>query len=299
MTPPSDEAAAIEASPLPEQAEGGFGVRRFGRMNWLGLWTLYKKEVRRFLKVMFQTVAAPVVSTLLFLFVFMGAWGAAGRGVVLEGVSYPVALFLPPGLIMMAILSNSFQNSSSSVIIGKVQGSIVDVLMPPLSPFELTIAFVAGAATRGLLVGFVTALTIIGFSLFTLPADQWQLAQVNLPMLVYFAIVASVLMGAIGTIAGMWAEKFDQLALIANFFITPLTFLSGTFYSMKSPWLPEWVHWTALVNPVFYMIDGFRHGVLGVSDADPLRGGLIAGVIAIAACWVTYLLFSKGYKIKN
>ncbi|MGV6801282.1 MAG: ABC transporter permease [bacterium] len=279
--------------------ETNFGVRRIGAVNWLGLWTLYKKEVRRFIKVMFQTVLAPVISTLLFLFVFMGAWGAAGRGVVMEGVALPVALFLPPGLIMMAILSNAFQNSSSSLIIAKVQGSVVDILMPPLSPAELTIAIVAGAATRGLLVGLVTALTIFGFSYFTFNADQWHLVSPNIFAILYFAIMASLIMGMIGAIAGMWAEKFDQLALITNFVITPLTFLSGTFYSMKSEWLPDWVLAFSQVNPVFYLIDGFRFGFLGVSDANPMRGAIIVTSIMFILGLLTYSLFRSGYKLKS
>ena len=271
-----------------------YGDRHFGAVNWLGLWTLYKKEVHRFLKVVFQTVFAPIISTLLFLLVFMGAWGARGAGIEMEGQFLAITLFLPPGLIMMAIVSNAFQNSSSSLIIAKVQGTLVDVLMPPLSPAELTIAFVAGAATRGLLVGFVTALTVAAFTWTTTPQiiHHWW-------AVVYFAVMAAICMGMIGAIAGMWAEKFDQLAMISNFVITPLTFLSGTFYSMRAEWLPDFVLMFSLVNPVFYMIDGFRYGFIGVSDTIPMVGVIFMLCLNIALGVVTYLLFKSGYKLKS
>ncbi len=279
----------------PETVEApGFGTRRFGVVNWLGLWTLYKKEVRRFTKVAFQTVFAPIISTLLFLLVFMGAWGARGSGIVMENVELAVTVFLPPGLIMMAIISNSFQNSSSTLIIAKVQGSIVDILMPPLSAAELTIAIVAGAATRGLLVGLVTALTVWAF---TFSTGSMQIT--HLWAVIYFSLVAATLLGMLGAIAGMWAEKFDQLALIANFVITPLTFLSGTFYSMRSAWLPDFVLTFSQVNPVFYLIDGFRYGFIGVSDASPMIGALIVLALNIAVGGLTYWLFKIGYKLKN
>ena len=280
--------------------DAAFGARRFGAMNWLGLWTLYKKEVQRFLKVAFQTVFAPIISTLLFLLVFMGAWGARGTGIVMqdlvtkEEIEFAVTLFLPPGLIMMAIISNAFQNSSSTLLIAKVQGSIVDILMPPLSAAELTIAIVAGAATRGLLVGFVTALTVAVFTWSSTPLQVQHLWAI-----LYFAVGAAVLMGMIGAIAGMWAEKFDQLALITNFVITPLTFLSGTFYSMRSDWLPDLVLLFSQVNPVFYMIDGFRYGFIGVSDASPATGALILLALNIIVGGLTFWLFRIGYRLKT
>jgi ABC-2 type transport system permease protein len=296
-TETSGASASVEKS-TPH--DDGFGSRHFGAMNWLGLWTLYKKEVHRFLKVAFQTVFAPIISTLLFLLVFMGAWGARGTGIIMQdlttgqAVELAITLFLPPGLIMMAVISNSFQNSSSSLIIAKVQGSLVDVLMPPLSALELTIAFVAGAATRGLLVGFVTALTVAAFTWTTTPlsVEHWW-------AVIYFSVMAAVSMGMIGAIAGMWAEKFDELALITNFVITPLSFLSGTFYSMRSEWLPDFVLLFSQVNPVFYMIDGFRYGFIGVSDAAPLTGALVLLGLNIALGVTTYLLFKRGYKLKS
>lgn len=262
-------------------------------MNWLGLWTLYKKEVMRYLKVAAQTVFAPIITTMLYLTVFLVAFGA-NRDVTMEGQVIAFAAFLPPGLIMMAVLSNAFQNSSSSLIIGKVQGSVIDVLMPPLSAAELTIAFVMGAATRGLMVGFVTAVTIALFMVVT----GGPFGIHNLAAIVFFSLAASVMLGAIGSIAGMWAEKFDQLALITNFVITPLTFLSGTFYSVKKEGLPGWVEGVSSFNPLFYLIDGFRYGFIGVSDAPVLRGAVISLGLSFLACAITYLLFKRGYKLK-
>jgi ABC-2 type transport system permease protein len=275
--------------------EEAFGERRFGRVNWLGLWTLYEKEVRRYLNVAAQTVLAPIITTLLYLTVFLVAFSGTGRDVTMEGALIPYAAFLPPGLIMMAVLSNAFQNSSSSLIIGKVQGSLVDVLMPPLSAAELTAAFVAGAATRGLMVGAITGLTIAGFML----ATGAPFAVAHPGAILYFAICASVLLGAIGCVAGMWAEKFDQLAMISNFVITPLTFLSGTFFSVRKEGLPGWVADVSAFNPLFYLIDGFRWGFIGVSDAPVARGAAVCLVLAGASVALTYVLFRRGYKLKD
>ncbi|MEO1041104.1 MAG: ABC transporter permease [Pseudomonadota bacterium] len=271
-----------------------FGERRFGRMNWLGLWTLYRKEVQRYMKVAAQTVFAPIITTMLYLTVFLVAFSGADRAAMMEGQLIPFAAFLPPGLIMMSVLSNSFQNSSSSLIIGKVQGSVIDVLMPPLSAVELTIAFVGGAATRGLMVGFVTLVTIAAYML----ATGGPFSLYSVPAILFFSVTASILLGAIGAIAGMWAEKFDQLALITNFVITPLTFLSGTFYSVKRPGMPEWVADMSSFNPLFYLIDGFRFGFIGVSDAPVLRGAVISLALSALVVGITYRLFKSGYKLK-
>lgn len=274
------------------QAE--LGSRRFGRVNWVGLWTLYQKEVQRFLKVAFQTVFAPIITTLLYLTVFLAAFSGGDRSVLMNDTVIAFGAFLPPGLIMMAVLNNAFQNASSSLIIAKVQGSVVDVLMPPLSAAELTTAFVAGAATRGLLVGGVTALTITGFMAFT----DSPLPVHNVFVIVYFALIASLLLGAVGTIAGMWAEKFDQLALIANFIITPLTFLSGTFFSVNKEGVPGWVADVSVFNPVFYLIDGFRYGFIGASDASVVRGLVVCTILTVVVIVAAYLLFKRGYKLK-
>ncbi len=291
---PDGQSISAPEAPAAAPAIDTFGARRFGRVNWIGVWTLYKKEVQRFLKVAFQTVFAPIITTMLYLTVFLVAFSGADRNPVMEGVMVPYAAFLPPGLMMMAILSNAFQNASSSLIIAKVQGSVVDILMPPLSPSELTAAFVAGAATRGLLVGAVTAVTIALFMLTT--GAGFSIA--NLAAIIYFALMASLFLGAIGAIAGMWAEKFDQLALITNFVITPLTFLSGTFYSVNKEGLPDWVPALSQFNPLFYLIDGFRYGFIGVADAPVLRGAVISFLLTVATIALTYFLFRRGYKLK-
>ena len=266
----------------------GFGERRFGAVNWLGLETLFIKEVRRFMKVSFQTIFAPLISTLLFLLVFIQAMG--GRAAV-NGVPY--VEFLAPGLIMMAILTNAFASSSSSIIIGKVQGSIVDVLMPPLSASELLVAFAAGAACRGLLVAVVTALTSALF----MAMSGSPMHAVNFWAIAYYSAAAALMFGMLGIIGGIWADKFDQLAAFTNFVITPLTFLSGTFYAIKS--LPEPFYSISHFNPVFYLIDGFRFGFIGAAEA-PLMVGLASTLAINAALWaLCFYLLKSGYKLKS
>ena len=279
----TDQGAALAEAPAT------FGERRFGAVNWLGLWTLYVREVRRFLKVVFQTVIAPVISTLLFLIVFTQAFGASRPEI--NGV--PFTAFLAPGLIMMAVLTNAFTNSSSSLIISKVQGSIVDVLMPPLSAAELTVAIVAGAATRGLLVGLVTAVTSAGF----MAASGAPMGIANLGVILYFSVVAAVIFAMIGLIGGVWAEKFDQLAAVTNFVITPLTFLSGTFYSVNA--LPEPFRTVSHFNPVYYMIDGFRSGFTGVAESNIAVGVAVTLALAAAFGGACFALLHSGYKIKE
>lgn len=278
--------SAAGAKPLSSQS---FGARRFGAVNWRGLWTLYLKEVRRFLKVIFQTVVAPVISTLLFLIVFTQAFGASRPAI--GGVAF--IEFLAPGLIMMAILTNAFTNSSSSLIIAKVQGSIVDVLMPPLSASELAVAFIAGAATRGLMVGIITALTCAAF----MAASGAPMQIAKLAPIAYFSLASALIFAMFGVIGGVWADKFDQLAAVTNFVITPLTFLSGTFYAVSN--LPEPFRTISHFNPVFYLIDGFRSGFTGVSEASPWVGAGVCGVIIIGLGVFCYLLLRSGYKLKE
>jgi len=226
---PEDRPAntAPAAAARPKTAPAALATphpRAFGAVNWLGLWTLYKKEVRRFLKVHFQTVLAPVVTSLLFMIVFSLAIGAQ-RGEIL-GVAY--ASFLAPGLVMLGVLNNAFANSSSSLIGAKMMNNTTDFLMPPLSPAELAAAFIGGAVTRGVLVGVATAVCIAPFVDMSV-AHPWAVA--------YFGLSAALMMGVIGVMAGLWAEKFDHLAVVTNFIILPLAFLSGTFYSVEI--LPE------------------------------------------------------------
>jgi ABC-2 type transport system permease protein len=266
----------------------GFGRQRFGAVNWIGLLTLTQREIRRFMKVSFQTIFAPLVSTALFLVVFMQAFGAS-RAV--HGVPY--AEFLAPGLVMMAVLSNAFANSSSSLMIGKVQGSIVDVLMPPLSPSELGVALSLGAAARGVLVGMVAALACALFMAFSdtpmRVAEPWAVA--------YFMLAGSFMFGFLGIIGGVWANKFDELAAATNFVITPLTFLSGTFYAVTT--LPEPFLTFSHFNPVFYLIDGFRFGFTGVFEAPPMRGVLATLAVNIALALACRQLLKSGYKLKS
>ena len=257
--------------------------RIIGAVNWLGLWTLYRKEVRRFLKVIFQTVGAPVVTTLLFFAVFALALG----GIVRTTAAVPYLEFLAPGLVMMAMAQNAFANTSSSVIIAKVQGNIVDVLMPPLSALELTVGYVAGGVTRGVLVGAVTLVAMVPFAGLTVHDPVFIL---------YHAIMASALLSMLGVIGGIWAEKFDHIAAVTNFVVTPLTFLSGTFYTVDR--LPETFWWLAHFNPFFYMIDGFRYGFIGHSDGTLLIGLAVMAAVNLALGFLTYRMFQSGYKLK-
>jgi ABC-2 type transport system permease protein len=257
--------------------------RRYGAVNWLGLWTLYVKEVRRFAKVSTQTILAPVVTTLLFLAIFALAVGGAARQV--GGV--PFAEFLAPGLIMMAMVQNAFANTSSSILISKIQGNIVDLLMPPLSPGELTLAIAAGGVTRGLAVG---AAVVIAIALFV-PIHLREPA-----FILFHAGAASLMLSLVGILVGIWSEKFDQMAAITNFVITPLAFLSGTFYSTER--LPELWRLVAHFDPFFYMIDGFRYGFIGHSDAPPWLGVCVLVGANLGLWMLTYAGFRSGYKLK-
>jgi ABC-2 type transport system permease protein len=262
-----------------------FVARQFKGWNPVGLQTLYLREVRRFFKVAIQTVLSPVVSTLLFMMVFAMAFGGAGRPTVL-GATY--SDFLAPGLIMMSVLNNAFQNSSSSMSIAKMQGNSVDFLMPPLSPWELTAAFVTGAATRGVIVGAVSALAVIPFAN-VWPAHWWAV--------LYFGVISSLMMGAVGLLGGIWAEKFDQLAAVTNFIITPLSFLSGTFYLVDN--LPEPFRSLSHANPFFYLIDGFRYGFIGKADGNLMTGALVSAGLTIALCVACRQVLASGYRLKS
>ena len=257
--------------------------RRMGTVNWLGLWTLTAKEIRRFLKVHFQTIFAPVVTTLLFLAIFALALGRAS--VTVGGVSFNA--FLAPGLIMMAMTQNAFANTSSSLIISKVQGNIVDVLMPPLSPLELTLAFAMGGVVRGLIVGVAVGVAMVAFVPISFP-HPW--------LILYHGVMATLMLSLLGMIAGIWADKFDHMAAVTNFVITPLSFLSGTFYSIDR--LPESFRLFALANPFFYMIDGFRYGFIGHADGSLMLGAAVVGVTNLFLAFVTYRMFKTGYKLK-
>ena len=258
-------------------------VRTFGAVNWRGLWTLYAREVKRFAKMALQTIVAPAITSLLFLVVFSIAMGRSGT--MVGGV--PFDQFLAPGLIMMAVIQNAFQNATSTLMVSKIQGNIVDLLMPPLTAGELMLGFALGGATRGLVVGVVVGAMLYVFVPFTLA---------SIAIVLGFAVLGALLMSVAGVIVGIWANKFDDIATITNFLVTPLTFLSGTFYSVDR--LPPLFQQISHANPFFYMIDGFRSGFIGHADSPSWIGlGLLIGLNAIL--WtLCYRLLATGYKLK-
>jgi len=263
---------------------GNAAGRDLGSSNWIGVWTLYMREVRRFMKVFTQTLVAPAVTTLLFLAIFTLALGRAVQQV--GGVSF--AEFLAPGLIMMAIIQNAFANTSSSIVISKVQGNIVDTLMPPLTAHELTLAMALGGATRGVVVGSVVGLAM---SLFV-PIHIYHFG-----FIVFHACAASLMLSLLGLAGGIWSEKFDHIAAVTNFVVMPLSFLSGTFYSIER--LSEGFRALAFFNPFFYVIDGFRYGFIGHADA-PLMVGVAVMVGVNAGLWtLCHWMFATGYKLKT
>lgn len=258
--------------------------RVYGGVNWEGLKTLYLKEVRRFWKVGMQTVASPVVTVLLYMLVFVVATKGARPGAA--GVPFPQ--FVAPGLIMMSILNNAFANSSSSLIQAKIMGTSPDFLTPPLSAFELCAGFSLGAATRGIVVGLVTAVAAWPFSRFGI---------FNIFAVLYFSVMASLMMGLVGVLTGLWAEKFDHLATVTNFVVMPLTFISGTFYSTRA--LPEPFQSITHFNPVFYLIDGFRYGFIGHADSNLLIGALYTAGLTVALALGCWAIFRSGWRLKT
>lgn len=249
-----------------------------------GLWTLFRKEILRFWKVSFQTVAAPVMTALLYLLIFSHVLESHVQ--VYPGVAY--GAFLIPGLIMMSLLQNAFANSSSSLIQSKVMGNIVFLLLTPLAYWEVFAAFLAAAILRGLVVGGCIWLVALFFV--ELPvAHPW--------LILVFAVLGGGLLGVLGIIAGIWAEKFDQMAVFQNFIIMPLSFLSGVFYSIHS--LPPFWQKVSHLNPFFYMIDGFRHGFFGVGDMDPAISLSIVALSFLALSWLTLYLLKSGYKLRG
>ena len=252
--------------------------------NYLSVWSLFKKEVLRFMKVGIQTVIGPAVSSLLFLAVFNLALGRSVQ--TINGVEF--ANFIAPGLIMMTILQNSFANSASSIGQAKSQGNIVDILMAPLADIELTLGYVGGSIARGLICGLVTALGIYVFIPFSIH---------SISALLFYGFMGSVMMGTLGTMVGVWADKWDQQQGITNFIVLPLTFLSGTFYSISR--LPEvWKNF-AYFNPFFYNIDGFRYSFIGKSDSSLIVGAISIIIINTLLIFFCYLMFRSGYKLKS
>ncbi len=252
-------------------------------VNWYGLWTLYLKEVHRFVKVPGQTVLGPMVTTLLMLAIFSVALGGAFQVVG----DVPYLQFLAPGLVMMSMMTNSFAQTSSSLVMAKIQGNIVDLLMPPLSPAEIAAGIVLGGVTRGLVTGTMLVVALQPFA---------DLAPLHPGYILFHATAASMAMALIGTIGGIWADKFDHISLVTNFVVTPFAFLSGTFYSVER--LPGVLYTLSQYNPFFYMIDGFRYGFIGAAD-----GSLSAGLAAMSGLnvclWlICHRMLVTGYKLK-
>ena len=257
--------------------------RQIGAVNWRGLWTLYTKETRRFLSVWKQTILAPMATTLLFMAIFHLALGGAVR----EVHGMPFIQFLAPGLLAMAIAQNAFANTSSSIIVSKIQGNIVDVLMPPLNARELAFAYAAGGVTRGLFVGLGVFLALSLFVDF--PIKHPLLA-------LYFCLNAALMLSSLGMIGGIWAEKFDHMSAMTNFVITPLSFLSGTFYSIDR--LPEFWQTVTLFNPFFHMINGIRYSFIDLADSSIWVGGLILACFNLLLLLVVLTMFRSGYKLR-
>jgi ABC-2 type transport system permease protein len=270
----------------PTPAQGGIGEIRISGFNWSGMRALYVKEVRRFMKVQLQTVWAPALTTLLFLVIFTVALGRGDMTIL----GAPFADFIAPGLIIMGMVQNAFANSSFSLLVGKVQGTIVDYLMPPLSNFELMAAMVGASVTRAVAVGGAVWLAML----------LWPGVHVSVHHLwavLWFGLLGSSLVALMGLMTSIWAEKFDHAAVVSNFVIAPLSLLSGTFYSVEklSPLFQTISH----ANPFFYMISGFRYGFLGQADSPIFVGAVVLLALNIVMGGIVYAALSSGWKLKS
>lgn len=253
-------------------------------INWIGLQTLYLKEVRRFMKVYNQTLFAPMITALLFLAVFSLAIGNR----VSDVGDVPFLHFMAAGLIMMSVVQNAFANSSSSLIMGKIMGTLIDYLMPPLSATEMMVGMVGAAITRGIMVGCLVGIAIWCFTPFGIAHPAYALLYI---------LLASTLLALLGIFGGIFAETFDQMSAVTSYIITPLAFLSGTFYSVHN--LPTFWYEVSQYNPFFYMIDGFRYGLTGYSDSS-VHIGITYLIISTLILWtIVHVMLSKGYRIKQ
>ncbi len=260
-----------------------FGERRFGT-NWVGAYTLYKKETLRFLSVFGQTIIGPIVTSILFLLVISLAIGEDRPSVL--GVTF--IEFLAPGLIAMQVVQQAFSHSSSSLLMGKVMGNIVDLISAPLSASEVTIAVILASVTRALMI------SVISIFIFSLMIE----IEINNYLLFFsYLFLSSFIMGAAGFIAGLWADKFDHMATATNFIIVPLSFLSGTFYSVEK--LPDFLKILSHYNPFFHMIDGFRYSFINNMDGSIKFGLIYLSIISIITWFIAFQLYKKGYKIKS
>ena len=246
--------------------------------------TLYIKELRRFTKIPGQTILAPAATTLLFMVIFSTAIGNSRNEYILTDFKS----FLFPGLIMMTIIQNAFMNNSSSLLMSKVQGNIVDLLMPPISNFQIIVSFILVGVTRGLTVAIAAAIFMLPFV---------QIEIYSFIVVLFFAVISSAILSLIGLLTGIWADKWDHLGTIDNFIIIPLSFLSGTFYSIKI--LPEFIQKLSLFNPFFYMIDGFRYGFIGSSDVNITISIQILMLCFIILLFFSYLILQSGYKLRH
>lgn len=267
------------------------GVPVISGINHIGLWSLYIKEVRRFLKVHTQTIWGPAVTTLLFLIIFTVALGRGGR----EVLGAPFAHFVAPGLIMMGMMQNAFANSSFSLLAGKIQGTIVDLIMPPLSHGELMAGIVGAAVTRAIMVGATVALAMLLWPGVSLNVSHWW-------AVIWFGLMGSVMLSLIGLATSIWSEKFDHNAAITNFVVAPLSLLSGTFYVIDN--LAPAFQLVSMANPFFYVISGFRYGFLGQSDigagAEPvIQAGIGLAVLNAALGVAVYFVLKSGWRLKD
>lgn len=294
QTAGTGKAASAEFAGTQNSAKRQFppkGEPQITGINRIGLWSLYIKEIRRFLKVQTQTVWAPAVTTLLFLVIFTVALGREGR----EVLGVPFGTFVAPGLIMMGMMQNAFANSSFSLLAGKMQGTIIDLLMPPISNAELMLGIVAAAVTRAVLVGGAVALAM------------WLYPGVDLHVahpwaVVWFGLMGATMLALFGFLVSIWAEKFDHNSAISNFIVAPLSLLSGTFYVISN--LSPFFQTISRANPFFYMISGFRFGFLGESDIGNTNTALLGaaigvGVLNVALGLLTYAVLKSGWKLKS
>ena len=293
----NSNANPVSEAPLDSNASGE-GTRFLPRgepvitgINRIGLWSLYMKEVRRFLKVHTQTIWGPAVTTLLFLIIFSVALGRGGR----EVLGAPFASFVAPGLIMMGMMQNAFANSSFSLLAGKIQGTIIDMLMPPLSYGELMTGIVGAAVTRAVMVGGTVALAMVLWPGVTLSVEHWW-------AVIWFGLMGAVMLSLMGLMTSIWSEKFDHNAAITNFVVAPLSLLSGTFYVIDN--LAPAFQAISRANPFFYVISGFRYGFLGESDIGEGAGAVLQAAIGLGAlnlvmAIIVYRVLKSGWKIKD
>lgn len=274
-----------DETPLPSLIRHEPGEAVIRNVNWPGMFALYMKEVRRFMKVQLQTIWAPAVTTLLFLVIFTVAMGRGG----VQVMGVPFADFVAPGLIIMGMVQNSFQNATSTFLPAKLQGTIVDYLMPPISSGELLFALVASSVTRSVFVGLAIWVAMLFWpGVHVMPHHLWAV--------IFFGIAGSAMLALLGLLTAIWADKFDHAAAVGNFVVAPLSLLSGTFYSMDhvAPLFRAISH----INPFFYAISGFRYGFLAESDSPILIGTLVMLGLNVALAAFCYVALSRGWKIK-